>query len=56
MTYIKYRSARVNVSRQGTAVHNGKKMVKVKTLEPAGKRPKGSIDWRSPDKVYPGKA
>jgi hypothetical protein len=53
MAYIKYRGAKhVPVKVLGTQTHNGRKMVKVKTTTTLPNRPKGSIDWRSPDKVY----
>lgn len=54
MAYIKYRgNPHVNVKVVGhmkTGPHKG--MVKLKTTERVGKRPKGSIDYRRPDKVY----
>lgn len=53
MAYIKYRGAKhVRVQVVGEVMRNGKKMKKVKTLESLPNRPKGSIDYRSPDKVY----
>lgn len=54
MAYIKYRGAKhVNVTVLGKVTsgkHKG--MVKVKTTVTLPNRPKGSIDYRSPDKVY----
>lgn len=54
MAYIKYRGAKhVPVTVEGkvsSGKHKGK--VKVKTKKQVGKRPKGSVDYRSPDKVY----
>lgn len=56
MSYVKYRGAKVNVARVGTVKHNGKTMTKVKTTQSLPNRPKGSIDYRSPGKVYAGRA
>jgi len=51
--YVEYRGNKhVDVVVLGKEMHNGRLMVKVKTKKAVGKRPKGSIDWRSPDKVY----
>ena len=54
MATINYRGAHgVRVKSLGivkTGKHKG--MVKLKTLEAVGKRPKGSIDYRKPDKVH----
>lgn len=53
MAYIKYRGAKhVPVTVLGKVKRNGKVMVKVKTTKTLPNRPKGSIDYRSPDKVY----
>lgn len=53
MAYIKYRGAtHVPVKVMGKVKRNGKVMVKVKTTKALPHRPKGSIDYRSPDKVY----
>lgn len=53
MAYIKYRGAsHVPVKVMGKVKRNGKTMVKVKTLKALPHRAKGSIDYRSPDKVY----
>lgn len=49
---IHYRSAVVPVKEDGLVKRHGKEMEKVTTLRNAGKRPKGSVDYRSPDKVY----
>lgn len=54
MAYIKYRgNPHVNVVSLGlqkSGAHKG--YVKLKTTAQVGKRPKGSIDYRKPDKVY----
>lgn len=54
MPTIKYRSSRgikvKNLGKVKSGKHKGE--VKVKTLEAVGKRPKGSIDYRRPDKIY----
>lgn len=54
MAYIKYRGAKhvpVTVEKKMTSgKHKG--MLKVKTKEKVGDRPKGSVDYRKPDKVY----
>lgn len=55
MAHIKYRGAkRVHVAREGAVIKSGKHKgsVKLRTLERVGKRPKGSIDYRKPDKIY----
>lgn len=53
MAYIKYRGAKhVPVTVVGKVKRNGRVMVKVKTTKTLPNRPKGSIDYRSPDKVY----
>lgn len=51
--FLKYRSAEVpalNLGYQTKGKHKG--YDKMKTLAAAGKRKKGSIDWRKPNKVY----
>lgn len=51
---INYRSAHgvkvKSLGLQKSGKHKGE--VKLKTLEQVGKRPKGSIDYRHPDKVH----
>lgn len=53
MAYIKYRGAKhVPVKVVGKVKRNGKVMEKVKTEKTLPHRKKGSIDYRSPNKVY----
>lgn len=53
MAHIKYRGAKnVPVSVVKKVKRNGKIMVEVKTKKALPHRRKGSIDYRSPDKVY----
>lgn len=54
MSYIKYRGAKhVPVQRVGTVTSGAHKgMVKVKTTKALPNRPKGSVDYRKPGKVY----
>lgn len=53
MAYIKYRGAKhVPVKIVGKVKRDGKIMDKVKTTKKLPNRKKGSIDYRSPNKVY----
>jgi hypothetical protein len=56
MATVHYRGAVVPVKREGEHMHKGRMMEKVKTTKALPHRPKGSIDWRQPDKVYGGAA
>lgn len=55
MATVKYRGAKkVPVKREGGVIKHGKHKgeVKLKTTRRVGKRPKGSIDYRKPNKIY----
>lgn len=55
MAFIKYRGAKhVPVAVEGMVKRHGKEMERVKTTTTLPHRPKGSIDYRSPNKVYGG--